>query len=100
MTALSEIDIEKIALDWLRSLGWSIAHGSDISPDEENAEREDYGEVVLKRRLLDALGLLNPELPEEAIEDAFRKLTHPRGSTLEARNRNFHGMITVGVTVE
>ena len=100
MTALSEIDIEKIALDWLRSLGWSTAHGSDVSPDGGNAEREDYGEVVLKRRLLDALRLLNPELPEETLEDAFRRLTQPRGSTLEARNRDFHGMITDGVTVE
>ena len=100
MTDLSESDIEEIALDWLRSLGWSIAHGSDISPGGAKAEREDYGEVVLKRRLLDSLRLLNLELPEEAIEDAFRKLTHPGGSTLEARNRDFHRMITDGVTVE
>ena len=100
MTTLSESDIEEIALGWLRNLGWSVAHGSDISPDGANAERENYGQVVLNQRLLDALGLLNPELPEEALEDAFRKLTRPQGSTLEARNRDFHRMVTDGVTVE
>ena len=100
MTTLSESDIEEIALGWLRNLGWSVTHGSDISADGASAERENYDQVVLNQRLLDALGLLNPELPEEALEDAFRKLTRPQGSTLEARNRDFHRMVTDGVTVE
>ena len=100
MNVLNESDIEEIALERLRSLGWSTVHGSDISPDGENAERGTYGEVVLKRRLLDALGRLNPGLPEEAIKNAFRKLTQPGGSTPEALNRDFHRMIADGATVE
>jgi type I restriction enzyme R subunit len=43
---------------------------------------------------------LNPDLPQEALEDAFRRLTHPEGATLEARNRAFHRMLVDGVTVE
>ena len=35
-----------------------------------------------------------------ALEDAFRKLTLPQGSTLEARNREFHKMLIDGVPVE
>ena len=62
-------------------------------PDTPNAERTDYGQVVLERRLRDALAQLNPGLPLDALDDAFRKLTRPEGSTLEARNRAFppHG---------
>ena len=100
MNVLNESDIEEIALERLRSLGWSTVHGPDISPDGENAERGTYDEVVLKRRLRDALGRLNPGLPEETLEDAFRKLTQPGGTTPEARNRDFHRMVADGATVE
>ena len=55
---------------------------------------------MLERRLRDALGELNPGLPVEALDDAFRKLTRPEGATLEARNRAFHRMLVDGVTVE
>lgn len=49
---------------------------------------------------MDALARLNPHLPAEALEDAFRRLKHPEGATLEARNRAFHRMLVDGVTVE
>ena len=48
----------------------------------------------------DALAELNPGLPAEALDDALRRLTHPEGSTLEARNRSFHRMLVDGVSVE
>ena len=63
-------------------------------------ERGDYGQVVLERRLRDALAELNPDLPVDALDDALRRLTRPQGSTLEARNRAFHRMLVDGVTVE
>ncbi len=100
MTTLTEADVEQAALAWLEGLGWRVAHGPDIAPGAPNAERADYGQVVLERRLRDALVLLNPGLPAEALDDAFRRLTHPEGATLEARNREFHRMLVNGVTVE
>ena len=81
-------------------MGWQTAHGPDIAPDTPNAERSDYDQVVLERRLRDALAGLNPTLPAAALDDAFRKLTLPEGPTLEARNRAFHRMLVDGVTVE
>ena len=60
----------------------------------------DYGQVVLERRLRDALAELNPDLPAEALDSAFRKLTRPEGSNLAARNREFHRMFVWGVEVE
>ena len=100
MTTLTEADVEQAALDWLAALGWQIAHGPDIAPDTPGAERDDYGQVVLKRRLRDALSRLNPSLPPAALGEALRKLTRPEGATLEARNREFHRMVVNGVTVE
>ena len=96
----TESTVEHAALTWLESLDWRVAHGPDIAPDTTGAERTDYGEVVLALRLREALARLNPDLPAAALEDAFRKLTRPEGSTLEARNRAFHRMAVDGVTVE
>ena len=100
MTTLTESVVEDAALGWLETLGWQVTHGPDIAPDASNTERSDYGQVVLEQRLQDALAELNPTLPAEALADAFHKLVHPDGSTLEARNRAFHRMVVDGVTVE
>ena len=96
MATLLEDDVEQVALDWLGQLDWQIAHGTGISDDE----REDHSDVILSGRLRDALGRLNPELPYEALEDAFRQLTDPEGASLEFRNRSFHRMLVEGVNVE
>ena len=100
MTTLTEADVEDAALEWLAALGWQTAHGPDIGPGGTSEERPDYGAVVLERRLRDALARLNPNLPRDALDNAFRKLTRPEGSTLEARNRAFHRMLVAGVNVE
>ena len=98
--SITESTVEQVALAWLESLDWSVAHGPDIAPDTPGAERSDYGQVVLERRLRAALAELNPNLPVEALDDAFRRLTRPEGAALEARNRAFHRMVLDGVTVE
>ncbi|MBP7798021.1 MAG: type I restriction endonuclease subunit R [Thermoanaerobaculaceae bacterium] len=100
MTAFTESDVEDAALGWLKASGWRIAHGPDLAPDMPGAERVDYGEVVLAQRLRDALACLNPELPTEALDDAFRKLTRPEGADSIQRNRALHRLLVDGVTVE
>jgi type I restriction enzyme R subunit len=100
MNSICETTVEEAALAWLESLGWEVKHGPEIAPGELFAERADYGQVVLERRLRDALARLNPVLPAEALEDAFRRLTHSEGATLETRNRHFHRMLAEGVAVE
>ena len=100
MTGLNEADVEAAAVGWLAGLGWSVAHGSEVNPEAAPAERADYSAVVLAATLREALARLNPELPGEALGNAARRLTHPAGATLEARNRAFHRMVVDGVTVE
>ena len=100
MTRFTESEVEDAALEWLAGLGWTVAHGPDVAPGAPAAERADYDEVVLEHRLRGALARLNPDLPVEALDDAFRKLIRPEGATLEVRNRAFHRLMTDGVAVE
>ena len=100
MTTLTEADVEHAALDLLAAQGWRVAHGPDVAPGAPAAERDDYGQVVLERRLRDALAELNAALPASALDDAIRRLTRTEGATLEARNRAFHRMLVNGVEIE
>jgi len=96
----SESVVEEAALDWLRELGYSVLPGQEAVPGVGLGFRESYEEVVLAGVLQSALARLNPSLPGEALEDAFRKLTRPMGPTLETRNRAVHRLLVDGVTVE
>ncbi|MDY0391873.1 MAG: type I restriction endonuclease subunit R [Candidatus Bipolaricaulis sp.] len=100
MTAFTESVVEQAALAWLESVGWQIANGPEIAPGEPAAERADYGQIFLERRLREALARLNPTLPAEPLADAFRKLTHPEGADLLQRNRYTHRLLVEGVPVE
>ena len=91
--------MEDAALDWLRGLGYNVIAGPDMPP-APHALRESYADVVFPSTLRGALGRVNPNLPGEALDDAFRRLTRPEGSTLEARNRAIHRMLVDGITVE
>src|SRR5438876_598096 len=98
----SESVVEQAALAWLEGLGCGILHGPAIAAGEPAAERSDpnYRDVVLERRLRQALVRLNPDLPAEALEDAFRKLTRADAPLLVERNRTVHHLLVDGVTVE
>jgi type I restriction enzyme R subunit len=101
-TNFAESDVEVAALGWLRGLGYDVRHGPDLLFGEPTAERSDpgCGDVILAARLRDGLARLNPDLPSEALDDAFRKLANPHGATLEMRNRSLHAMLVTGVDVE
>jgi len=102
MTTFTESDVEKSALTWLEALGYTVLHGPDIAVDAPGAERSDpgYRDVVLEGRLRRALARLNPGLPQEALEDAGRKLLRSDAPSLVERNRAMHRMLVDGVTVE
>jgi len=51
---VAESEVESAALAWLKSLGWRAKHGPEIAPGTLEAEREDFGQVVLPQRLRDA----------------------------------------------
>lgn len=98
--AFTESVVEQAALAWLEASGWQIAHGPDIAPDGLAPERTDYADPLLGRRLRDALARLNPSIPAEALDEAYRKLLNPEGADLVMRNRAFHQMLVDGVAIE
>ncbi len=102
MSRFAESVVEEAALAWLEALGYAVLHGPDIAVCELGAERSDpnYRDVMLENRLRQALVRLNPDLPPEALEDAYRKLTRSDAPTLIERNRAVHRMLVDGVTVE
>src|SRR5689334_13761202 len=98
----TESVVEDAALGWLAALGYTVLHGPDIAVGESGAERSDpnYRDVLLEGRLRQALRRLNPELPPEALDDAFRKLTRADAPSLVEKNRAVHRMLVDGVAVE
>ena len=100
LKTIYESDIEEAALEWFTELGYTILHGPDIAPDTPNAERSSYNEVILTRRLQEAVARLNPEIPTDAQEEAIRKILNPDSPALVQNNRAFHQMLVDGIEVE
>jgi type I restriction enzyme R subunit len=99
-SAFNENTVEDAALSWFGELGYAVASGPDLAPGEASAERDSFGDVVLVGRLRDAIDRLNPKIPAEARDEAFRKVLLTDSPSLVANNRKFHWMLRDGVEVE
>ena len=82
--SILESDVERELLGWFEDLGYTIVHGPDIAPGELFAEREGYGDVVLVKRLREALERINPDIPAEAVDEAIRPIAISRYSASAA----------------
>jgi len=103
VNGVSEDAVEQAMLEWLASLGWSVAHGPDISPPDAKTpgtERDSYREVALRHRLADAIARLNPHIPPGARDDALRRVLSPNVPALVSTNRQLHRWLVDGVPVE
>ena len=97
---ITEDLLEQLAIDWFKDLGFEHLYGPDIAPDTTAGERDSWQQVILTRRLRSALERLNPTLPPQVLDDALHKILHPAHPTLLLNNRDFHRMLTDGVTVD
>jgi type I restriction enzyme R subunit len=97
---LNESTVEAAALEWFGELGYTVGFGPDLAPGERKAERDSFGDVVLVERLRKAIRRLNPAIPEEAREDALRKVLRVTTPSLIGTNRRFYAMLRDGVDVE
>ena len=98
--SFNESTVEDAALSWFDELGYSVASGPELAPGEAAAERASFGDVVLAKRLRDAIDRLNPKIPADARDEAFRRLLLTDSPSLVANNRKFHHMLRDGVEVE
>lgn len=95
MTKIYESDIELWLIELLEKQGYTY-----LSPEEQEAERPDMREVVLRGRLSEAVARLNPLVPKDAQEDAIRQVMNLSPQHLVESNETFQKMLTDGVSVE
>ncbi|CDZ24634.1 HsdR family type I site-specific deoxyribonuclease [[Clostridium] cellulosi] len=100
MPKLCESEIEKMAIEELVELGYTYLSGPDIAPDALFAERNSYSEVLLRKRLTDAVVRLNPNLSYDVVLEAVNKVARISSSNLVVDNEAFHKMLVDGVPVE
>jgi len=98
--AMTEDDLEKMALDYLIELGYSVINGPEIAPGEPKTERGDYKEVILEKRLSEAIHRLNPRFSDDVVDEATKKVLRVSSPSLIQSNRQFHKMLIEGVDVE
>ena len=84
-------------------LGWDSVYAwnrETFGPDG-TLGRADTKEAVLTRDLRAALGRLNPNLPDSAIEDAVREMTgYDVSRSMVQHNRDFYRLLHGGIPVE
>jgi len=97
-SVIAESVVEEATLDWLRDFGYNILYGPDIAPEEVRSERSSYQDVILDGRLRAAIDKLNPTIPADAREQAFKKLTRTESSSLFMNNYDFHKMGELSMT--
>ena len=99
MMILYESEIEQISLELLRDEnGYVILYGPDLL--EGASPERGYSEVVLKNRLRAAINRINPRIPEEAREEAYKKALRTQSLTVIDNNEAFHHLLTEGVDVK
>ncbi|WP_246837659.1 type I restriction endonuclease subunit R [Salinicola sp. MH3R3-1] len=97
---INEDQLEQLCLEWFSETGWEIANGTDIAPDGSAPERADYRQVLLLADCEAALSQLNPQLPEEAIQQAMAQVSKPESPDPVLANRAFHRLLLDGIPVQ
>ncbi len=96
---LNESEIEQGALDLLKDLnGYQVAYGPDLA-DGLYKERE-LTDVLLTRRIKDAIDRINPHIPAFAREDALKQVLRLPFGQLIDKNEYFHNLLINGVDVK
>ena len=89
--------VEQPAINWLKELGFSYIHGSDLSP--EKGERESYRQVILKKRFIEAIKRLNPWLTDFLAEQVYKKILELDHPDFTMKGKILYDMLTNGVKI-
>lgn len=95
---MTEDKVEQEALKILEGLGWEVLHGPEIGT--EGTDERKYDQVVLERRLSEAIKRINPHLPISSIEEVAKKVIRHHHPEMLLDNHQFHSQLTEGVSVE
>ncbi|WP_293300246.1 type I restriction endonuclease subunit R [Pedobacter sp. UBA4863] len=96
---ITEDKIENFALEVLQAMGWQYIHGLAIAPGAEQAERENFEQIVLVERLRKSVSALNPTIPYDAQEQAVQKVLRIYSPELLHNNETFHQLLVEKVKI-
>ncbi|MBP6936456.1 type I restriction endonuclease subunit R [Bacteroides sp.] len=99
MKPITEDKIETFAIEVLQSVGWEYVHGLAIAPGAEQAERENFEQIILIDRLRKAVAILNPDIPQDAQEQAIQKVLRIYSPELLHNNETFHRLLVETVKI-
>lgn len=100
MPNLTENQVELYAIDLFKSLDYEHIYAPDIAPESEKSLRGNFGEVILRQRLENALFRLNPHLHVEQIEYAIKEIERINAVDVLSSNEEFHKILTQGLNIE
>jgi type I restriction enzyme, R subunit len=99
MIRITENTIEEFAIELLERLGYQYIYAPEIAPDGSKPERANYEEVLLSDRLRDSIKRINPKVPIDSQEEAFKEIYRINSPELLVNNESFHRMLTEGIKV-
>lgn len=87
--------VEQPAINWVKELGYSYIHGSELSP--ENGERQSYRHVILKKRFITSIKRINLWLTDKLAEDVYKKVIELEHPDFLIKGKIFYELLTNGV---
>jgi type I restriction enzyme R subunit len=100
VSAVDESVVEDAALEWFAQLGYTRVFGPDIGPGGVGQERDSFGQVYLYGRLRNAMQRINPDVDDDVIDEAIKRLDRAESQSVVDENARVHKLITEGVPVE
>jgi len=99
--AIHESEVEENVLAILENLGYELVRGDSEEhlPGGRWALREDYKDVVLVKKLGEALRRINPSVSQDAIEQAVKQVLRTQSQNLIEDNESFHKILVDGVDI-
>lgn len=94
---LTERELEAHVLDLFAEYGWQHIAGPDLGPS--HGVRADWGDLVLRPRLLEVIRSRHPGLPEHVAEDAAAELLKRSTRSDIRENHAFYERLVGGVSV-
>src|SRR3989338_11628566 len=91
---------EQPVIDWLKELGYETLFSQDLAPGGAFMERGDYREVVLEGRLKRSLKRINPNIPDDALDQVAKKIIKYEHQDIELGNKEMYEMLIRGIVVD
>ena len=89
--AFDEGNYENSVIELFKGMGYTYLYGPDVV--------RDFYDPLYESELIDALYRINPDLPEEAIQDALFKLKNFENAELVQKNQLFMDYLQNGIQV-